>query len=56
MVVALVDKLLQDTGEAVRAAALLSSNILLIIITLAVVAWAGRRSRNVKLEAIVGAR
>jgi NADH-quinone oxidoreductase subunit H len=55
MVVGLVDKLLVDAGVLVRTVALLGSNLVLIILTLVVVAWAGRRSRNAKLKAIAGA-
>jgi NADH-quinone oxidoreductase subunit H len=55
MVVALVDKLLAEAGMWVRAGALLASNLVLIAVTLVVVAWAARRSRNAKLHAIAGA-
>jgi NADH-quinone oxidoreductase subunit H len=51
MVVGLVDKLFADLGGA-RAAALLIANIILIGITLFVVWWAARRSRNATLKAI----
>ena len=55
MVVGLVDKLLVDAGTLVRAVALLGSNLALLAVTLAVVAWAGRRSRSAALKAIAGA-
>jgi len=56
MVVALVDKLLADAGMWARAGGLLVSNLVIIAVTLGVVAWAARRSRNAKLQAIAGAR
>jgi len=56
MVVGLVDKLLTDAGMWVRAVALLGSNVVLIVVTLVVVAWAGRRSRSAALRTIAGAR
>jgi len=56
MVVALVDKLLENQGELVQAGALLGSNLVLIGLTLSIVTWAARRSRSEKLRAIVGAR
>jgi len=56
MVVGLVDKLLTDAGMWVRAVALLGSNLVLIVVTLIVVAWAGRRSRSAALRTIAGAR
>lgn len=58
MVVGLVDKLVAqaNAGTPVRAAALLGSNVVLIIVTLIIVAWAARRSRNTTLRAIAGAR
>ncbi|MFZ5919345.1 MAG: NADH-quinone oxidoreductase subunit NuoH [Chloroflexota bacterium] len=56
MVVALVDKLLNDAGDLVRAGALLGSNVALILVTLLVAGWAARRSRNEKLQAIAGVR
>lgn len=56
MVVAFVDKLMENASDLARGGALLGSNVALIAVTLIVVAWAGRRSRNEKLQAIVGAR
>jgi NADH-quinone oxidoreductase subunit H len=58
MVVGLVDKLVAqaNAGTPVRVAALLGSNVVLIIVTLIIVAWAARRSRNTTLRAIAGAR
>ncbi|UCC65214.1 MAG: NADH-quinone oxidoreductase subunit H, partial [Anaerolineae bacterium] len=56
MVVGLVDKLLTDAGMWVRAVALLGSNVVLVVVTLIVVAWAGRRSRSAALRTIAGAR
>ena len=56
MAVGLVDKLLTDAGMWVRAVALLGSNVVLIVVTLVVVAWAGRRSRSAALRTIAGAR
>ena len=63
--VTLVDKLLDewqrlaDLGEQMRqvvgGGVMLGSNVILIIITLFVVAWAARRSRNATLKAIAGA-
>lgn len=55
MVVGLVDKLLVEAGTVVRTVALLGSNVVLIVVTLVVVAWAARRSRNAKFQAIAGA-
>jgi NADH-quinone oxidoreductase subunit H len=55
MVVGLVDKLLAEAGTVVRTVALLGSNVVLIAVTLVVVAWAARRSRNAKFQAIAGA-
>jgi NADH-quinone oxidoreductase subunit H len=56
MVVGLVDKLLAEAEMLLRAVALLGSNLVLIAITLVVVAWAARRSRSAKFQAIAGAR
>jgi len=56
MVVGLVDKLLTDAEMWVRAVALLGSNLVLVVVTLIVVAWAGRRSRSAALRTIAGAR
>jgi len=56
MVVALVDKLVADAGMWVRLAALLGSNLILIVITLVIVAWAARRSRSTTLQAVAGTR
>lgn len=55
MVVGLVDKLLAEAETVVRTVALLGSNVVLIVVTLVVVAWAARRSRNAKFQAIAGA-
>ncbi len=55
MVVGLVDKLLEDAGELVQKVGLLGGSVTLIVLTLAVVAWAARRSHNAKLQAIAGA-
>jgi len=56
MVVALIDKLVADAGMWVRLAALLGSNLILIVITLVIVAWAARRSRSTALQAVAGTR
>jgi NADH-quinone oxidoreductase subunit H len=56
MLIGLVDKLLAEAQMLVRGVAFLGSNLVLVVITLLVVAWAARRSRNAKLQAIAGAR
>ena len=56
MVVALIDKLVAGAGMWVRLAALLGSNLILIVITLVIVAWAARRSRSTALRAVAGTR
>jgi NADH-quinone oxidoreductase subunit H len=65
MVVGLVDKLLDEwqwlaglgegSQQVVGGLVMLGSNVILVIITLFVVAWAARRSRNATLKAIAGA-
>ena len=55
MVVGLVDKLLAKAGMLARAVALLGSNVVLIVVTLFVVAYAAHRSRSATLKAIADA-